>query len=327
MHCTWLPRSATRPIRPGRCWLCRCSGPAADDAARRGARRARRRRAARRRCARLSRAPRATQWHCACSSRGRSRRPTVGSSGCAHTASMRRRCRCWRSTPWPTQARCTAAWRDLKRYALAMFVSPNAVSHFFAARPVTCHRIGLASGNPRRGHRAWHPAGPAAAPACRRRCASHRRPTPRSSTPRRCGRDCAARPGPVATCWCCAAMAAATSSQRTCDKPAPSVHFIQAYRRGPRGSGCRRTSPARRRAGPAGSGTSGGCRAPRRWATCRSSHLAPTGARRRRWPRTHALRRERVSIGFGHVFEAPPTLDAVRDSLLRIEGCLQSSPP
>jgi uroporphyrinogen-III synthase len=33
------------------------------------------------------------------------------------------------------QAALHAAWHELPRYALAMFVSPNAVAHFFAARP------------------------------------------------------------------------------------------------------------------------------------------------------------------------------------------------
>ena len=39
-----------------------------------------------------------------------------------------------------------SAWRDLPRYALAMFVSPNAVSHFFAARPAELTMAGWPAG-------------------------------------------------------------------------------------------------------------------------------------------------------------------------------------
>jgi len=41
-------------------------------------------------------------------------------------------------------------------------------------------------------------------------------------------------------------------------------------------------------------------------------------------PRIAARARE---VGFGLVFEAPPTLDAVQAALVRIEACLQSLPP
>jgi uroporphyrinogen-III synthase len=37
--------------------------------------------------------------------------------------------------PLPDQRAITQAWADLPRYALVMFVSPNAVLHFFAVRP------------------------------------------------------------------------------------------------------------------------------------------------------------------------------------------------
>ena len=82
------------------------------------------------------------------------------------------------------------AWLGWRGRGLVVFVSPNAVERFFAARPAG---VGLAAaaarGRPRARHR-------------RRACARRRagggdrraaRPTRRSSTPRRCGSSCAAR--------------------------------------------------------------------------------------------------------------------------------------
>jgi uroporphyrinogen-III synthase len=60
------------------------------------------------------------------------------------------------------------AWHELPRFALVMFVSPNAVSHFFAARPATLLRRGWPVGT-----RAAA-TGPGSAQACRWRCVSAR---------------------------------------------------------------------------------------------------------------------------------------------------------
>jgi uroporphyrinogen-III synthase len=104
------------------------------------------------------------------------------------------------------------------------------------------------------------------------------------------------------------------------------VHFVQAYRRGPA-----LPSDAERRL------IAAALARPRQHVWWLSSaeavgylpQLAPGADWRAALalashPRIAARARD---IGFGRVVEAPPTLDAVRASLLRIEGCLQSSPP
>jgi uroporphyrinogen-III synthase len=104
------------------------------------------------------------------------------------------------------------------------------------------------------------------------------------------------------------------------------VHFTQAYRRGPaRPTAASGAQLATAIAEPAAhlwwlSSTEAVGYLPRlapladwRCAQALASH-----------PRIAARARE---LGFGQVFEAPPTLEAVQAALTRIEGCLQSSPP
>ena len=218
-----------------------------------------------------------------------------------------------------------AAWHDLKRYALAMFVSPNAVSHFFAARPVTS----IAS--------AWPAATRAAATGPGTLQALHSAGVP----PALC-----VAPPPDAAQFDSTALWARLRGETWIGRnvlvlrgdggrdefaahlrqAGASVHFVQAYRRGPAALGA-----AERRLLDAALAQ------PQRHVWWLSSAEAvgylPQFAPGADWRAARALASHpRIAarardIGFGHVFEAPPTLDAVRDSLLRIEGCLQSSPP
>lgn len=217
-----------------------------------------------------------------------------------------------------------AAWRDLPRYALAMFVSPNAVSHFFAARPAAAAQR-------------W-PAGTRAAATGPGTLQSlYEAGVP----PTQC-----VAPPPDAAQFDSTALWQLLCDEAWADRDVlvlrgeggrdefaeqlrqagASVTFVQAYRRGPA-----MPSETERHLLDAALAQ------PRRHVWWLSSAEAvgylPRLAPGADWhaaqalashPRIAARARE---IGFGQVFEAPPTLDAVQASLLHIEGCLQSPPP
>jgi uroporphyrinogen-III synthase len=101
------------------------------------------------------------------------------------------------------------AWQSLPERRLVVFVSVNAVQHFFAAKPAaSAWPPSLSAAGPGAGTaRALRDAGVSAAdivaPASARR----------SSTPSRSGNGCANATGPARVCWSCAAAAAATGSR------------------------------------------------------------------------------------------------------------------
>jgi len=218
-----------------------------------------------------------------------------------------------------------AAWRDLPRYVMVMFVSPNAVSHFFAARPAE-----LAA-------RGW-PAGIRAG----------------ATGP---GTVQALQLAGVPTAMCVAPPADAAQfdsyalwAQLRCESwtgrevlvlrgdggrdefatylrgAGAAVHFTQAYHRGPaRPNASERALLADAVASPAS----------HLWwlssaeAVGYLSQLAPgvdwrAAQALASHPRIAARARE---IGFGCVIEAAPTLEAVTAALTDIERCLQSPPP
>jgi uroporphyrinogen-III synthase len=217
------------------------------------------------------------------------------------------------------------AWHELPGYALVMFVSPNAVSHFFAARPAQIAARGWPAGT-RAGAtgpgtlQALQMAG-VPAPLC---------VAPPSGAPQFdsaalwaqlrseswTGREVLVLRGDGGRDEFAAQLRAAGAA----------VHFTQAYHRGPAiFTPAEQARLAQAIAAPAShlwwlSSTE---------AVGYLPHLAPGVA----WSRALALAShpriaERArELGFGHVFEAAPTLDALRDGLAQIEACLQSSPP
>ena len=222
-------------------------------------------------------------------------------------------------------AELQATWRDLPRYALVMFVSPNAVSHFFAARPADS------------GAGAW-PAGTRAAVTGPGSLSSlHAAGLP----PAQC-----VAPPPDAAQFDSAALWAQLQGEAWTDRrvlvlrgeggrdefaehlrrAGASVRFVQAYRRGPPTLGVAQ-----------GQLLGGALARPLQHVWWLSSAEAvgylPGLAPGADWgaacalashPRIAARARD---IGFGRVFDALPTLEAVRAGLDRIAGCLQSSAP
>lgn len=218
-----------------------------------------------------------------------------------------------------------AAWNDLPRYALVMFVSPNAVSHFFAARPAAAAARG------------WPPGTQAGATGPGTLQALQIAGVPAA--------QCVAPPATAAQ-FDSAALWAQLQFQEWEGREVlvlrgdggrdefamllrvagAAVHFTQAYRRAvPRLGEAERALLGQALAAPArhvwwlssteaiGHLPSLAPGADWRAATALASH--PRIAERAR------------SLGFGRVFEAAPTLDAVLAALPRIEACLQSSTP
>ena len=216
------------------------------------------------------------------------------------------------------------AWCELGRYALVMFVSPNAVSHFFAAKP--------AAAVPR-----WPADTRAAATGPGTLQCLIEAGVPQA--------QCVAPPADAtqfdsATLWsqlCNEAWVGRDVLVLRGDggrdefaerlrRAGASVQFLQAYSRGPAVPG-----EAERRL------FATALAEPQQHVWWLSSAEAvgylPQLAPGANWyaaralashPRIAARARE---IGFGQVFEAPPTLEAVRASLQRFERCLQSPPP
>jgi len=218
-----------------------------------------------------------------------------------------------------------AAWRDLPRYTLAMFVSPNAVSHFFAARPAELAAQG------------WPPGTRAGATGPGTLQALQMAGVPTAL--------CVAPPS-HATQFDSAALWAGLQGEPWTGREVlvlrgdggrdelaaqlraagAAVHFTQAYHRGPaHPDAAGRARLARALAEPAS----------HLWwlSSAEAVGYLPRLAPRVDWRRARALAShpriaERArELGFGRVFEAPPTLDAVLASLVQIEACLQSSPP
>lgn len=217
------------------------------------------------------------------------------------------------------------AWRDLPRYALAMFVSPNAVSHFFAARPAELAAQGWPSGT---------------------RAAATGPGTLQALTMAGVPAALCVAPPPEATQFDSTALWAQLQGERWAGREVlvlrgdggrdefaallraagAAVHFTQAYRRGPAHPnlaerallGHALTQPALHL-----------------WwlSSAEAVGYLPRGTAATEWRSAQALAShpriaERArEFGFGRVFEAPPTLAAVQAALTRIEGCLQSPPP
>ena len=121
-------------------------------------------------------------------------------------------------------------------------------------------------------------------------------------------------------------MAAATNSPSTCVLPGAAVHFTQAYHRGPaQPNAVEQARLERAIAEPVS----------HLWwlSSAEAVGYLPQLAVGADWSASQALAShpriaERArALGFGRVFEASPTLDAVRASLAQIDACLQSSPP
>lgn len=217
------------------------------------------------------------------------------------------------------------AWHDLPRYALVMFVSPNAVSHFFAARPAQIAARGWPAGT-RAGatgpgtlqalHMAGVPPALCVAPAADATQFDSAALWAQLRGEAWSGREVLVLRGNGGRDEFAARLRSAGAA----------VHFTQAYQRGPaRLTAAERAVLGHALAEPAAylwwlsSAEAVGTLAP----------LAPAAG----WQHAMALAShpriaERArDFGFGRVFEAPPTLDAVRAALLEIERCLQSSPP
>ncbi len=218
-----------------------------------------------------------------------------------------------------------AAWHDLPRYALAMFVSPNAVSHFFAARPAE-----LAA-------RGWPAGTRAAATGPGTLQALQMTGVPAAL--------CVAPP-PQATQFDSAALWSQLQGEAWSGREVmvlrgdggrdefaahlraagAAVHFTQAYHRGPAQPNATERTRLERALAEPGSHL---------WwlSSAEAVGYLPQLAGHADWGAAQALAShpriaERArELGFGRVFEAPPTIDAVRASLVEIEACLQSSPP
>jgi uroporphyrinogen-III synthase len=217
------------------------------------------------------------------------------------------------------------AWHDLPRYALAMFVSPNAVSHFFAARPAECAARGWPAdtraaatgpGTLQALQMAGVPAALCVAPAHDAEQFDSAALWAQLRGERWSGREVLVLRGDSGRDEFAALLRAAGAA----------VHFTQAYRRSAAQLGAdERALIERALAQPAqylwwlSSGEAVGY----------LPHLVPAAD----WHAAQALvSHPRIGVrarevGFGRIFEAPPTLDGVLAALARIEGCLQSSPP
>ena len=209
-----------------------------------------------------------------------------------------------------------AAWHELPRYALAMFVSPNAVSHFFAARPAEL----LAHG--------WPAATRAAATGPGTLQALHDAGVPAAL--------CVAPPPDAAQFDSTALWALLQHEPWTgrnvlvlrgdggraefaeCLRSAgASVQFVQAYRRGPP----QLTDPERAQLADALADP-----ATHLWWLSSAEALGylPALAPGAEWRSASALTSHpRIAqrareLGFGRVVEAPPTLQGVRAALARL---------
>lgn len=217
------------------------------------------------------------------------------------------------------------AWQELSRYALVMFVSPNAVSHFFAARPSEAAARGWPP-NTRAGatgpgtlaalHIAGVPPALCVAPPADSAQFDSTSLWGELSDDRWDGREVLVLRGNGGRDEFAAHLRAAGAA----------VHFTQAYERGPaRLRADERALLELAIAKPAS----------HLWwlasaeALDHLAELAP-GAD---WTDAQALAShpriaERArKHGFGKVFEAAPTFGAVQAALIEIERCLQSAPP
>jgi uroporphyrinogen-III synthase len=218
-----------------------------------------------------------------------------------------------------------AAWAELPRYALAMFVSPNAVSHFFAARPSELAArgwpAGVLAGATGPGtlqalQLAGVPAALCAAPPADATLFDSAALWAKLQHESWQGREVLVLRGDGGRDEFAAHLRAAGAT----------VHFTQAYRRGPaRPTAIERARLARAIAQPAS----------HVWwlSSAEAVGYLPQLAPDTDWraaqalashPRIAAAARE---LGFGRVAEAAPTVEAVLDAVARIDGCLQSSPP
>ena len=218
-----------------------------------------------------------------------------------------------------------AAWHELPRYALVMFVSPNAVSHFFATRPAEIAARG------------WPKATRAGATGPGTLQALHMAGVPHAL--------CVAPPA-EATQFDSAGLWAQLQGEAWSGREVlvlrgnggrdefaallrgagAAVHFTQAYERGAaRHSAAERALLGDALAHPASHLW---------WLSSAEAidHLAPL-ADSTAWQHAQALASHpRIAararaFGFGRVFEALPTLAAVQAAMLEIERCLQSLPP
>jgi uroporphyrinogen-III synthase len=218
-----------------------------------------------------------------------------------------------------------SAWHELPRYALVMFVSPNAVSHFFAARPADFAArpwpAGTRAGATGPGtlqalHLAGVPDALCVAPSDDASQFDSAALWAQLRAESWSGREVLVLRGDGGRDEFAAHLRAAGAA----------VHFTQAYHRGP----AQPTAAERLRLDQA-------VAEPARhlwWLSSAEAigyltHLAPHADWHRALalathPRIAARARE---LGFGQVFEAPPTAAAVCASVAQIEACLQSSSP
>ena len=217
------------------------------------------------------------------------------------------------------------AWHDLPRYALAMFVSPNAVSHFFAARPAELSAQGWPPGTraAATGPGTLQALQMAGVPAAL--CVAPPADAPRFDSAALwellrgeswSGREVLVLRGDGGRDEFAIDLRAAGAA----------VHFTQAYHRGPaQPNAIERVRLERAIAEPES----------HLWwlSSAEAVGYLPQLAAGADWSASQALAShpriaERArELGFGRVFEASPTLDAVRASLAQIDACLQSSPP
>ena len=218
-----------------------------------------------------------------------------------------------------------SAWHDLPRYALAMFVSPNAVSHFFAARPTELAAQGWPAGTraAATGPGTLQALQMAGVPATL--CVAPAANAPRFDSAALwallrgeswTGREVLVLRGDGGREEFATDLRAAGAA----------VHFTQAYHRGPaQPNAAERARLERAMAEPD---------AHLWWlSSTEAVSYLPQLAAGADWHASQALASHpRIAqsareLGFGRVFEAPPTLEAVRAGLAQIDACLQSSPP
>lgn len=218
-----------------------------------------------------------------------------------------------------------STWHDLPRYALAMFVSPNAVSHFFAARPAEVAARGwpratragaTGPGTLQALHMAGVPPALCVAPPADAQQFDSANLWAQLQGERWSGREVLVLRGDGGRDEFAALLREAGAA----------VHFTQAYRRGmAQPSANERALLERAIAQPA---------AHLWWLSSAEAvgylpQLAPGADWRGALAlASHPRITERArSLGFGTVFEAAPTQSAVLEALAQIERCLQSAPP
>lgn len=217
------------------------------------------------------------------------------------------------------------AWRELPRYALAMFVSPNAVSHFFAARPADAAAAGWPA-SVRAGA-----TGPGTLQALllagvpRALCVAPRADASQFDSAALWA-QLRAEPWAGREVLVLRGDGGRDEFAEHLRSAGAAVHFTQAYRRGPaRPTVAEQSMLAEALTTPAMhlwwlSSTEAIGYLPQR---------APRADWRTAWALTsHPRIAERArALGFGRVFEALPTPEAVSAALADIEVCLQSPPP